>query len=160
MTYKVVIMTKHASSIFLTKLTKYKGEINEDLNTWLREFERCCVIANKQEYNVKGQYLMLCVEGRAKTVLEKFEADKGEPQKYDDLVIELKGFFDTTASREAKMSIVEKRMMRIGETEEAFMLDLLKLFRNANPTATDAILDLAVKRKFLQGISPIFCNGP
>ena len=131
-------MTTHASSIFFTKLTKYKGEIDEDLNTWLREFERCCVIANKQDDNVKGQYLMLCVEGRAKVVLEKFEAETGEPQEYDDLVAELKRVFDTTASREAKMAIFEKRMMRIGETEEAFMLDLLKLFHNANPTATDA----------------------
>ena len=160
-------MSMSSSSIFFTKLAKYKGEINEDLETWLREFARCCLIANKTEADVKGQYLMLCVEGRAKAVLEKFEAEKAEPQKYDDLVAELKRVFNTTASREAKMMMFENRMMRIGETEEDFMLDLLLLYRNANPNATANTLDQAIKRKFLQGISPemkknlfIFCNDP
>ena len=160
-------MSMSSSSIFLTKLAKYKGEITEDLETWLREFARCFLIANKTVADVKGQYLMLCVEGRAKAVLEKFETEKTEPQIYDNLVVELKRVFNTTASREAKMMMFENRMMRIGETEEDFMLDLLLLYRYANPNATANTLDQAIKRKFLQGISPeirknlfIFYNDP
>ena len=87
-------MAAAASNIFFTKLVKYKGDICEDLHTWLREFERCCVIANKQEPNVKGQYLMLCVEGRAQAVLEKFETEQGAAQEFDILVAELQRVFD------------------------------------------------------------------
>ena len=64
-----------ANSLFFTKLTKFSGHISEDLNTWIREFERCCLITNKTEELVKGQYLMFCVGGRAKAVLDDFEAE-------------------------------------------------------------------------------------
>ena len=47
------------NNLFFTKLIKYTGEINEDLNTWLREFYRCCLIAGKTDDLVKGQHLML-----------------------------------------------------------------------------------------------------
>jgi len=47
------------------------------------------------------------------------------------------------------------------------MFELVKLFRHANPEVNGAVADAAVKRKFLQGISPAlekglftFCNNP
>ena len=159
--------TTGASSVFFTKLEKYSGDIHEDLQTWIREFERCCIIANKQDPEVKGQYLMLCVGGRAKAVLEKFEAEINEAQEYDALKAELERVFESTVTREAKMSMFENRMLQVGETEENFMLEILKLYRNANPDATGNMLDAALKRKFLQGLPPnlkrnifIFCNDP
>ena len=55
---------------------------------------------------------------------------------------------------------------RLDESEEE-MFDLLKLFRQSNPGVGTNITDSAVKRKFLQGISPtlkkglfVFCNAP
>ena len=156
-----------SANIFFTKLSKFRGDLSEDLNTWLREFERCCIITNKHEPEVKGQFLMLCVEGRAKAILEKLEADEGEPQDYDILVNKLVEVFDNTTSREAKMTLFETRILKIGETEDEFMLDLVKLYRNANPNAPEITIDTAIKRKFLQGIPPslkrnifIFCNDP
>ena len=71
-----------SNSLFFTKLRKYNGDIQEDLNTWLREFERCCLIANRTDALVKGQYLMLCVGGRAKAVLEDLEAEQAEAQNF------------------------------------------------------------------------------
>ena len=156
-----------SSNVFFTKLQKYKGDINEDLSTWIREFDRCCVIANKTDDLVKGQYLMFCVCGRAKAVLEDFEAGRGAAQTYTNLIMKLKTTFESTSARESKMSMFEDRRQNLGETEEAFMLDLLRLYKNANPMATAEVLDVALKRKFLQGISPdlkknlfIFCNDP
>ena len=54
-----------ATSVFFTKLSKYSGDITEDLNTWLREFNRCALIANKTGDVLKAQYLMMCLDGRA-----------------------------------------------------------------------------------------------
>ena len=65
------------------------------------------------------------------------------------------------------MADFEVRTQRIAESEDEFMLVLVKLFRSANPAADSPTLDVAVKRKFLQGISPslrrgifVFCNDP
>ena len=53
------------------------------------------------------------------------------------------------------------------ETEDEFMVSLVKLYKAANPTVSAEVFDTAVKRKFLQGISPVlkknlfvFCNKP
>ena len=61
----------------------------------------------------------------------------------------------------------ETRTQQIHETEDEFMLSLLKLYRAANSEHDDNIRDAAIKRKFLQGISPehrrgifVFCNDP
>ena len=159
--------TPSATSVFFTKLSKYSGDIKEDLSTFVREFNRCAVIANKNNDAVKGQYLMLCVAGRAKAVLENYEAEQVDQLGFDVLVAKLKAIFDNTASREAKMSMFETRIQQIAESEEEFMLDLVKMYRNSNPTADAVALSAAVKRKFLQGISPdlkrnlfIFCSNP
>ena len=161
------IGSSSSSNLFFTKLKKFSGEITDDLNTWVREFERCCVIANKTDDLVKGQFLMFCIGGRAKAVLDDFEAERGESQTFTALMTKLRTIFDDTTSRESKMAMFEERRQKIGETEEEFMLSLLRLHKNANPDATPLILNAALKRKFLQGITPslkrnlfIFCTNP
>ena len=152
-------------NVVFNKLEKFSG--NADLNTWLKNFERCCVVTNKTDDLVKGQLLMLFVDGQAKAVLEELEEVKEAPQKFSDSVTKLKEVFHTVAAREAKMADFEVRTQRIAESEDEFMLVLVKLFRSANPAADSPTLDVAVKRKFLQGISPslrrgifVFCNDP
>ena len=53
-----------------SKLEKFTSNRSLDLRTWLRNFERCCVIAEKKDDLVKGQILMLCVDGRARAILD------------------------------------------------------------------------------------------
>ena len=88
--------------ILFTKLNKFTGDNDSDLTDWLRNFERCCVIAKREDALVKGKLLMLFVEGQAKAVLEEYEEEKGAPQEYNELADRLKAVFDTTATREAK----------------------------------------------------------
>ena len=44
-----IIMSSSALSIVFTKLERFTGNGGSDLNTWLCNFERCFVIANKTE---------------------------------------------------------------------------------------------------------------
>ena len=76
---------------------------------------------------------MLCVDGRAKAVLEHYEADQADPVGFDALLGKMKAIFNTTASREAKMSMFETRIQQVAESKEEFMLDLEKIYINANP---------------------------
>ena len=55
-------------SIFNT-LQKFTGE--GDLKTWLEKFGNCCELANKNEDNVKGKLIMLCLSGQALAVAEQ-----------------------------------------------------------------------------------------
>ena len=160
-------MASSSFSVLFTRLERFSGSSTTDLPTWLKNFDRCCVIANKTDDLVKGQLLMMFVEGQAKAILEEFEEEKGTPQAYSALTEKLKSYFDTVASRESKMASFESRIQKLDESEEEFMLALVKLFRTANPATAGPILDNAVKRKFLQGIPPelkknlfVFCNNP
>ena len=137
-----------ATSVFFTKLSKYSGDITEDLNTWLREFNRCALIANKTGDVLKAQYLMMCLDGRAKAVLENYESEQTNPVGFNALVEKLKEVFDNTSSRESKMSMFEVRIQQVTESEEEYMLELVKMFRNANPDVERVTIDAAVKRKF------------
>ena len=101
---------------------------------------------------------MLSVEGRALAVLEQVEEEKGSQLKYSDLKQSLTMVFDSPADREARMMEFESRVQHLDETEEEYMLALIKLFKAAYG---------AMKRKFLNGISAdlrhnvfIFCNNP
>ena len=76
-------------NVVFNKLEKFSG--NADLNTWLKNFERCCVVTNKTDDLVKGQLLMLFVDGQAKAVLEELEEVKEAPQKFSDSVTKLRG---------------------------------------------------------------------
>ena len=65
------------------------------------------------------------------------------------------------------MTGFETRVQGLGETEDEYMLALIKLFKAANPDAKTEDINRAVKRKFLNGISDdlrrnlfIFCNNP
>ena len=57
-----------------TKLEKYDG--TEDLTSWFKKFERCCTLANKNEDNVKGQLVMLCLSGQALAATEQLDAER------------------------------------------------------------------------------------
>ena len=156
-----------ALNIVFSKLEKFTGNANVNLNEWLKSFERCCVIADKEDDLVRGQILMLCVSGRAKACLDQFEDSKQEPQKFSALKEQLKAIFDSPSDREAKMADFEQRIQNIDESEEEFMTSLIQTFRTANPSAANEEINRAVKRKFLQGIPVnlrrnlfIFCNNP
>ena len=156
-----------ALNIVFSKLEKFTGNGNLDLRQWLRNFERCCVIAAKEDDLVQGQILMMCVEGRAKATLDQFEDEQGTAQKYTVLKKQLSTVFDSPADREAHMTAFEGRMQRVNESEDEFMTSLLSLYRAANPDAKTEDINRAVKRKFLQGIADhlrrnifIFCANP
>ena len=79
----------------------------------------------------------------------------------------LESVFDTVACREQKMCMFENRIQKPDESEDQFMLELVQLYRSANPGAPDREFQKAIKRKFIQGISPalrralyVFCNDP
>ena len=158
--------TSAGYGLLFANLEKYNGT-NVELTTWLRQFDRCCVVANKIDDLVKGQLLMIFVTGQAKAILEDFEVQTGEHQKYSDLSALLIKHYDTTANREHKMAAFEVRTQNIDETEEEFMFELYNLYTSANPDLDPEIQTTAIKRKFLQGISPeikrnifVFCNDP
>ena len=65
------------------------------------------------------------------------------------------------------MLLFESRVKKVNESEEEFMLVLLKLYSAANPNHAANVKLMAIKRKFLQGISSelrknifVFCNDP
>ena len=99
---------------------------------------------------------MLFVEGRASAILEEYEQTQGGNQlTYAALAQKLRDHFDSAETRENSMSMFEGRIQKVNETEEEFMLDLLKLYQTANPDHAAAVTLLAVKRKFLAGIAPV-----
>ena len=112
-------------NIIFSKLEKFTGDGHIDLRQWLRNFDRCCVIAEKSDDLVVGQILMLCVDGRAKAVLDQFEEEQGDPQKYSELKKQLKAVFDSDSDCEAHMTAFERCVQRIGKSEEEFMTHLL-----------------------------------
>ena len=114
-----------ALNIVFSKLEKFTGNANVNLNEWLKSFERCCVIADKEDDLVRGQILLLCVSGRAKACLDQFEDSKQEPQKFSALKEQLKAIFDSPSDREAKMADFEQRIQNIDESEEEFMTSLI-----------------------------------
>ena len=61
--------------------------------------------------------------------------------------------FDLPADREARMTEFESRIQHLDETEEEYMLALIKLFKAANHDVKPEDVNRAVKRKFLNGIS-------
>ena len=153
-------------NIIFSKLEKFTGDGNVDLRQWLHNFDRCCVIAEKSDDLVVGQILMLCVDGRAKAFLDQFEEENGTPQQYSELKKQLDAVFDSDSDREAHMTTFEHCVQRIGESEEAFMTHLLKLYKAADPQAKTNVINHVIKRKFLQGISDtlrrnifIFCSN-
>ena len=107
------------------------------------------VIAKKEGALVKDQLLMLFVEGQAKAVLEDYEEEKGAPQEFSELSDRLKAVLYTTATREAKMLMFETRVQQLQKRKDEIMISLVKLYTAAQ------VFNTAVKRKFLQGISPV-----
>ncbi len=159
-----------SNSYIFSTLQKFSDGDATDLNAFLSKFDRCCVVANKVDADVpiKGQLLMLFVEGRARAALEEFElSNGGQQQTYAALVAKLKEYFDSAEARETSMTLFEARVKKINESEEEFMLQLLRLYQTANPDHDAAVTLLAIKRKFLAGISPllrgkifVFCSAP
>ena len=61
--------------IFLS-LEKFANGNGAELNSFLAKFDRCCLVGNKADADgqpIKGQLLMLFVEGPARATLEEFE---------------------------------------------------------------------------------------
>ena len=115
--------------------------------------------------------LMLCVNGRAKALLDQFEKEQGDPQNYIELKKQLNAVFDSDSRAdsdcEVHMIAFERCVQRIGESEEDFMTHLLQLYKAADPQAKTNVINHAIKCKFLQGISDtlrrnifIFCSNP
>ena len=164
-------MAAGSNAYMFSTLEKFSDGNGAQLNSFLSKFDRCCVIGNKVDADanpVKGQLLMLFVEGRASAILEEYEQTQGGNQlTYAVLAQKLRDHFDSAETRENSMPIIEGRIQKVNETEEEFMLDLLKLYQTANPDHAAAVTLLAVKRKFLAGIAPmlktniyVFCSDP
>ena len=91
----------------------------------------------------------VCCKLMAKAILNQFE----EEQQYSELKKQLNAVFDSDSDREAQMTAFGRCVQRIGESEEEFMTHLLQLYKAADPQAKTNVINHAVKRKFLQGIS-------
>ena len=83
---------------------------------------------------------MLCLCGEALAVAERFEVEKRTAQFFDAIKGKLEGVFNSDADKKYKQEEFEKSDLEINETEDEFMLKLLKLHRAANPTSSDAEL--------------------
>ena len=83
-------MASSLFSVLFTRLERFSDASSTDLLTWLKNFDRCFVTANKTDDLVKGQLVMMFVEGQAKAILEEFEEEKGTLQKYSTLIEKLK----------------------------------------------------------------------
>ena len=142
--------TNSFMSVFAT-LEKYDG--STDLCTWLQKFNRRCSIAQKMEDDVRGKLIMLCLTGQALAVAEQLEAERNGEQTYEQVRLRLESVFDSSARREQRMEMFEKRVLLTGESVDQFMLALVQLHKSANPNAADREFQMAVKRKFLQGIA-------
>ena len=160
-----------SSAYIFTTLERFSDGSTTSLTTWLKKFERCCVVGNKTDTpacKIKGQLLLLFVEERAKAILEEFEETRGGiPLDFATLSAKLKEHFEDVSGRENGMMIFESRVKQLNESVEEFMQALVSLYSDANPTHAAEIKLEAVKRKFLQGISPelrktisVFCNNP
>ena len=139
-------------SIF-SKVEKFDGKGDVDLSSWLRSFDRCCTISQKDDDLIQGQLLMLCLAGQALAVAEHLEEEKKTQQKYSEIKVRLESVFKTAAIKEVKMGEFENRIQRLDESEDEFMLSLIKLYRAADPDGSDTIVTKAIKRRFMGGIS-------
>ena len=145
-----------ASSQFtnFNKLNRFSGHSSMDMQPWLHIFECCCIVTSKSDDLAKGRLLMLCLTGQALAVAEQLEENKKTPQKYTAIKERLEAVFNTAADHEVKQTEFERRRLNNNETEDEYMLKLVKLHRSTNPDASNEDLPRNVKRKFLNGTSP------
>ena len=135
-----------------SKLEKFDG--TGDLKSWLQKFNRCCLIAGKTENEIKGKLVMLSLSGQALAVAEQLEYERDGEQTFPQVRLRLESVFDTSAGREQKMMEFETRIQNVDESVDEFMLSLVQLYRSANPNTPDNEFQKAIKRKFLQCVSP------
>lgn len=96
------------------------------------------------------------------------KAEQNEQEGFDVLVNKLRDVRDSAMLREEKISLFEDRIIQSGETEEEFLIELVRLFQDAYlDHVSENTLNISLKRKFLQGISSalkktmfIFVNNP
>ena len=67
----------------------------------------------------------------------------------------LEDVFQTSADMETKMAEFEQRIQPVTESEDKFMLSLVKLHRTANPTASTADINRAISDSARSAKSPI-----
>ena len=94
-------------SVF-NSLEKFNG--TGDLKTWLTRFRRCCRVTNKNEDDVKGQLVLLCLEGQALAVAEQLETERDGAQTFAQVVERLENVFDTAASVKSGTQNQERRI--------------------------------------------------
>ena len=124
-------------------LDKFDGA--GDLAAWLTRFNRCCLLTNKNEDDTKGQLIMLCLSGQALAVAEQLVLERDGAQTFAQVRARLETVFDTVALREQKMNMFENRIQKPDESEDQFMLELVQLYRSANPGAPDREFQKAIK---------------
>ncbi len=73
-----------SNAYIFSSLEKFTDGNGTELNAFLSKFSRCCAVTNKVDADVpvKGQLLMLFVEGRARAALEEYELTQGGQQQY------------------------------------------------------------------------------
>ena len=75
-------MATNSSISIFQKLEKFSVQNSDDLSSWLRGFQRCCVISGKSDDElVKDQLFMLCLCGQALAVAERLEEEKKRTSK-------------------------------------------------------------------------------
>ena len=96
---------------------------------------------------------MLCLSGQTLAVAEQLEKERKTQQKFSELKVRLEFLFTTVARQEEEMVEFENRIQRIQESEDGFMLLLVKLYSAANPDAGEDVSTKTIKRRFMNGIS-------
>ena len=101
----VIVMASSGNLSIFQKLEIFSGQCsndNDDLSSWIRKFERCCVIAGKSSPGddlVKGQLMMLSLSGQALAVTERFEEEKKEAQNFPAIKAKLEVVFNSDADK-------------------------------------------------------------
>ena len=113
-------MAAATNTYIFSSLEKFADGNGAELNSFLAKFDRCCLIGNKADADgqpIKGQLLMLFVEGRARATLEEFEQTRGGAQQtYADLAGKLREHFDNAETRETSNSLFEARVQKVNES--------------------------------------------
>ena len=115
-----------SNAYIFSMLEKFSDCTKMTLGRWLWKFDICCTITKKEDSvdggPIKGQLLLLYVDGRARAILEEFEdAQGGVPQTYDALTAKLKEHFESDGAREEAIKKFETRVQKVDETEEEFI---------------------------------------
>ena len=95
--------------IFFTSLGRFDGSDNQNMKSWFRLFDECCIRAGQGKDDiVKGRLLMLCLSGEALKVVEKMEEDCKEQQTYTSLMNQLLHVFNQSDGQEVNGNEIDQ----------------------------------------------------